>query len=374
MAKLSILIAAEHDAEGIIGLADFLLRNAELDIEVVVGGRTDSPDVLQIAERYAEDSRLKFLTFNKTETSRQALWSALVEASSGDWLTLCKPLDLVDPELVTMLQFLEKARPNVDAFGWNLLHIDNADLPSRHHSIALPVDFHVSSKSQPAMLDAYFTWQNGATTTCMPIGLYHGAIRRSLALSVAQTLAETGRISSSPQHEWAARSLVCSNEIAFSERPLSIVSKHAFAIDANGIAAPDFPFHPALGEPAALAEVQHNLFLEMNLQWGEGAEDGFVRACMNDCQSLQDQATFETRRNAYANAFALWRGGASSDRFNPHYLGEQRPDTRRGLHGKTLMVDRFIGNARTAQTFYRAASCFLAPIRMICGGTTVGVA
>ena len=43
------------------------------------------------------------------------------------------------------------------------------------------------------------------------------------------------------------------------------------------------------------------------------------------------------------------------------------PDIRRGLHGNMLMVDRFIGKARTAQDFYRVMRSFLAPVRLICG-------
>lgn len=363
MPRLSVLIPPAQSSEsGLATLLGVLLADRSLDLEIVTVQTGDLPDI--------DDPRLTVLPAMLPGTPQQAIWSALVAASTGEWVTLVKPDDMLEPELAIMVGFVAQANPAADALSWHSLQIDASDPPDRRFSVGVPSQYAIVNIEKTAMLKAFFMWENSLNVPRMPFGLYHGALKRSLALNIVESLVASGRVSPLPAAEWSARTIFMANEIAFCERPMSVIARQPFAFDPAGVPTPGFPFHAGIGETAGIAEVQNAVFMEMGAPWGPGAEEAFVRAAMIDCLLETDEEPFAAKCEAYDKAFRAWDGGRHAHLFQPYYAGPQPPDIRRGLHGNMLMVDRFIGKARTAQDFYRVMRSFLAPVRLICGAGT----
>ncbi len=371
MPKLSVCIPLDQDGADAAGLVSSLLSQDDLDIEVVLGGGPGSQaHCLALQASNTNDSRLRILPAVAAGTGVQDVWSCLVAQSSGDWICLASPQDMVEPELVIMAAYLDQVSPNVDALGWNALQVEPDAPLEKRMSVAIPVKYDIALFNKDAMLKAFFFWDNSMQVPMMPFGLFHGLIRKSLATTVVDSLKASGRQSTVPRYEWAGRVLLFSNEIAFCSRPMSAISLSPFKIPSRFATRPDFPFHAGLGLTAAIAEGQFSLLQEMGAEWG-GAEEAFVRACMIDCMLEPAPEKFSAKCDGYYAALKAWHGGQFAPMFKPQFIGEQPRDTRRGLHGQALMIDRFIGGARTAQEFYAVVRSFLAPVRLICGGAAV---
>ncbi|HWU61589.1 MAG TPA: hypothetical protein VN112_06145 [Ensifer sp.] len=363
MPRLSVLIPPPSaSGSGLGTLVGDLLADPSLDLEIVTYQHQDLP--------LDDHARLKRLPAPPAGLSQQSAWSSLVEAGSGEWVTLVKPDDMLEPELAIMVGFVAEANPAADALSWHALQIDASDPPNRRFSVGVPSQYAIVNLDKTAMLKAFFMWENSLNVPRMPFGLHHGALKRPLALTIVESLKASGRISPLPAVEWSARTIFMANELAFCERPMSVIAKQRFAFDPAGVSTPGFPFHAGIGETAGIAEVQNAVFTEMGAPWGPGAEEAFGRAATIDCLLEIDEEKFAAKCEAYDSAFRAWDGGRHAHFFQPYYAGPQPPDIRRGLHGNMLMVDRFIGKARTAQDFYRVMRSFLAPVRLICGAGT----
>ena len=360
MPRLSILVPAYKNSDGLDVLLGALLENKALDLNVIVSG---SPE---IAARF-DDKRLITLAITASDISEQSIWSELIDAATGDWVTLVKPQDMIEPELAMLVAFLSEMHPAVDALAWDSLQIDAEDPPGRHVSVGVPSKYGLVNLDKATMMHAFFMWEDGDNVPRMPFGLYHGALKTTLAKSIVESLRASGRISPLPVYEWSARAIVMAKDIIFCERPLSSIAKMPFTADPHGKPAKDFVFHAKIGQSAGIAEVQYAVLAEIGSAWGSGAAAAFVRAAMIDCMVETDQAIFASRCEAYYEAFKRWKGGRHAKAFQPQYKGPQPPDIRRGLHGSLLMVDRFIGNARNAQDFHRVMRSFLVPVSLVYG-------
>lgn len=364
MPRLSFLIPAERETAGLPVLLDALLADSSLDLEVILGG----PGV---SISPPDDPRLKLVEMPTSSTLRQELWSALIEKASGEWVSLVNPDDMIEPELEIMVAFLNSANPKADALAWQTLQIDADEPLEQRSSVSVPSRYSIVNMDKAAMLKAFFMWENSTNVPRVPFGLYHGAIKRSLALSIVESLRASGRKSPLPTYEWMARTLLMANELAFCERPMSVIAKSSFAPDPAGVPTPGFPFSAAIGQTAGVAEVQYTVFAEMGAGWGSGAEEAFIRAATIDCMLEPDEKIFAAKCQAYFTAFKHWNNGQFANRFQPSFAGPQPPEIRRGLYGDMLLVDRFIGKARNAQDFYRVMRSFLVPVQLICGGGAV---
>ncbi len=261
MPRLSVLIPPIQGAEsGLATLIGVLLADVSLDLEIITLTQGGLPA--------SEDARLTVLPSALPGTPQQAVWSTLVKASTGDWVTLVNPDDMLEPELAIMVDFVAQANPAADALSWHTLQIDANDPPDRRFSVGVPSQYSILNIDKTAMLKAFFMWENSLNVPRMPFGLHHGALKRALALTIAESLDASGRISPLPAAEWSARTLFLANEIALCERPMSVIARQPFAFDPAGVPSPGFPFHAGIGETAGIAEVQNAVFMEMGAPWG----------------------------------------------------------------------------------------------------------
>ena len=91
---------------------------------------------------------------------------------------------------------------------------------------------------------------------------------------------------------------------------------------------------------------------------------------MIDCMMELTQEKFRAKGNAYFAAVQQFEEGRLAPLFQPQFAAQRPSDHRRGLHGEALLIDRFVGGARTAPEFYDVVKSILAPVGLICGGVT----
>ncbi|MCF1449563.1 MULTISPECIES: hypothetical protein [Rhizobium/Agrobacterium group] len=366
MPKLSVCIPVEPGHILPVNLVQELLKNATADLEIILSGFGDTVHRYgPFADISARDSRLRLLPPAPETLSAAQLWIGTLAAAEGDWVSLVHPEDMIEPDLPELLSSLENKHPHVDALGWSAFQI-SADAP-RHikTNVAIPVLHNITEFEKAPMLEAFFHWKEARQVPRMPFGLYHGAIKRSLIDSVLSACGALSWLTLVPQYEWAARVLLFANALAFCNRPLSAVHAHPFQPRPVPSALKDFPLHAGIGLTAAIAEVQARVLMELGSEWAGFGED-FVRACMYDCAFEHSTGPFRTKYEAYSRAFLSMPGGQAWVRaFAPPFSATPHEDRQQGLHGKVLLVDRFIGNAVNAQQFYAVARSMMTPIRVI---------
>ena len=360
MTLLSICLPVEAADPAAEPLLATLLANREAEIEVLVslapGATLEAP----------ADPRVSFVPWPEGRGA-QAAWRALVAASGGEWVTLVKPGDALESDFAKVVSFLKTNVPDIDALGWNIFQIDSRDEPTRAGPVAIPVDYQIERLSKDGMLKAFFYWEGSLNVPKMPFGLYHGAVRRSIVEGILSLPEASDWQTLVPQYEWAAKVLLFADNLAFCARPLSAINVRGYVPAADVNPNWGFPFTAALGLTGAIAEVQFHCLREFGTAFT--ATQDFVRACMIDAMMETDRPLFVQKGNAYFEALQRFDHVNLAPLFRPEFREPKAQDRRRGLHGKALMVDRFIGGARDAREFFGIVRSMIAPVGLICGGT-----
>lgn len=366
MPKLSVCIPVEPRQPAPTYLVNRLLEEPESSIEVIVaacGVRAGAWPYLEA--RAADDPRLRVLPTAPAGLSAANLWIGTLAASTGDWVSLVGPEDMIQPDLPKLVAYAEDKHPDADTLGWNAFSIAPDAPRTISTTVAVPIVHHLADIEKSRMLEAFFQWTGSQNTPRMPFGLYHGAVRRSLLETVLSSCGELSWLTPLPRWEWAARVLIFSQGLLLSHRPLSAISATPFRPVPVPSALEGFPFDARIGLTATITEVQARVLHELGASWA-GFNEDFVKACVVDCMREHDEAAFQQKGQAYFEAIRRMPGGiALSEQFRPQYFPQPPEDSRRGLHAQMLLVDRFIGNAQTAQEFYEVVDAMLAPIFVI---------
>ncbi|MFB2551946.1 hypothetical protein [Ensifer soli] len=332
------------------------------DIEIVVA----APEAIAgDLPALSADPRLRLVTAPLDPGDLRALWRLALENATGDWVTLVEPGDMIEAGLAALSGFVEGVAPSADAIGWNTFQIDPRQDAAAADSVAVPTSFNVHTFEKTAMLKAFFYWQGSLDVPKVPFGVFHGLVRRPLLetmLAIPDAMPWTTPV---PRFEWTAKTVLCADALVFCARPMSAIN--ALPFDAVPVAPGGFPLHAGIGITAAVAEAQFYVLRSLGSDW-LGAEADFIRACIIDCMKEVEPARFEAKARAYGAALAAL-DPALARAFQPQFRGRPPRDTRRGLHGDTLMVDRFLGGARDAQDFFGVVRAMIAPLDFI--GTNV---
>lgn len=366
MPKLSVCIPVEPGQPAPIYLVNRLLEDPTSSIEVVVAACGEREGAWPYLEARAEaDPRLRILPTAPVNLSAAEFWIGTLAGASGDWVSLVGPEDMIEPDLPKLVAHVENKHAGVDALGWNAFAIDPEAPRSLSATVAVPIAHNTVEFEKTRMLEAFFHWSGAQNTPRMPFNVYHGAIRRSLLDSILASCTPLSWLTPSPRWEWAARVLIFSQGLALSHRPFSAISSGPFRSVPVPSALEGFPFDARIGLTATIAEIQARVLHELGSSWG-GCNESFVKACAIDCMRDHDEASFRRKGQAYFDAIRrLPDGVALSEHFRPQFFAESPADTRRGRQGQMLLVDRFIGNAQTAQEFYEVMDGIVAPVFVI---------
>jgi hypothetical protein len=371
MASLSLLIPVQAHEKRPTALVEAIASKPGVDLEIVVVPESDDVSTREDLATLADiDPRVRVIRAESTALSTLTLWNCAVLAAKGQWLTLVRPDDIFEPETLTVAEFTKARLGSVDAIGWNALQISPLAEPGNSSSVAIPTKYDIAEFDKTEQLKNFYLWEGAGQVPKVPFGLYHGVISRELAESIVQTIAASGREHGLAQWEWTARAVLMGEKFVFCSRPLSVINSKPYEAPEHPIRRADFPFHAGIGLTAGIAEIQYSVFAEMNALW-TGSHENFIRSSIYDCMFETEPQAFNDKCNAYFQALKQWEGGQHAEFFRPQFAGERPLDTRRGLHGNVLMIDRHIAGARDAQQFYKVIRNFLVPIGIICGAQTV---
>lgn len=363
MTKLSICIPVEAAAQDALPLVTAILENRNANLEIVLAKPADIALTDALLNAASVDGRVR-ITDADPGTTRQLLWRHAVSATVGDWVTLVNPGDMLESDLSIMVAFLETSSPDIDALAWNVFQIDPHAEPGKASSVAMPAGSNIVTIDKTTMLKAFFNWEGSLNSPKMPFGLHHAAIRRSLVDTLLQLPEPQDWTTPVPQYEWAANVLLFANGLAFSPRSMSVISVTPFVAQSRSHPW-NFPFHSGLGLAGAVAEVQFHVLRELSSPWG-GGHEAFVRALMIDCMMETTREAYVSKGNGYFAALREFEGGRFAPLFRPEFHDVRPRDTRRGLHGDAILIDRFIGGAQTPQEFYAVAKSLLTPMAVLC--------
>lgn len=371
MAGLSLIIPIETHERRPEALVRALAGKPDIDLEIlVVPVSADLAEREDLASLSQIDRRVRLVLPAQAVASPLSLWGVGIDAAQSDWLTVARPDDIFEPETLAVANFVKAKLGTVDSIGWNALQINPGAEPGKSSSVAIPTKHDIVELNKTDMLKAFYLWEGSANVPKVPFGIYHAIISRDLAATVLGSIRAAGREHHIPQWEWTARTVLMGEKFAFCSRPLSVMSARTYEAPPQPLVRADFPFHAAIGLTAGIAEIQFSAFAEMGALW-TGAQENFVRATVIDCMFETEPQAFNDKCNAYYRALMMWEGGANASLFRPQFAGERPLDTRRGLHGNLLMIDRHIAGARNAQEFYGIIRNFLVPVGIICGAQAV---
>lgn len=362
MPVLSVCIPVEPGHRPPVALIEKMLDRPGRDLEIVVAPYHDTCEgSLALTALAMAHPTVKILPPSAETASSAALWDRALAAATGDWLTVVRPDDMLEPDIDTFLDLTVDRRPNADAIGWNVFRIDPQAPRDVPQAVAIPMQHHLRDIDKPEMLDAFFNWTNSSNLPNSHFGLYHGAIRRSLYETIRAHAGPTAFLTPEPQWEWAARVLIFATELVFSSRPLSAISVEPYTPIVTPSALENFPFLPQQGLTAAIAEIQARVLAELGAEW-TGFNENFIRALMIDCMLEHDEERFENKAQGYHKAILATGAAHFAEMFRPPYQARPQEDTRRGPEGRLLLVDRFLGDAVTAQDFFAIARMIVTPI------------
>jgi hypothetical protein len=371
MARLSLMIPVDAADRRPTALIQSLATKPDLDIEILVVSASSSIEQdKDLAGLVAIDPRVRLFAPGTGLASSLALWNAALMETTGEWLSLVRPDDSFEPEAGRLADVIKSKVGTVDAIGWNALQISPTAEPGNSNSIAIPTGFDPTPFDKTSILKSFFLWEGSWNAPKVPFGLSHAIVARPLALNIAETIRTSGRDHDMAQWEWTARVSLIGESFVFCPRPLSVINVEPYRAPDLYAMRPDLPFNASQGLTGGIAEIQHSLFAEMGASWG-GAQENFIRAITIDCMMEMDPERFNAKCNGYYAGLRQWEGGKHANLFKPQFTGPRPLDRRRGLHGSTLMVDRHIGGAKTAQDFYQVVRNFLVPIGLLCGGKAV---
>jgi hypothetical protein len=366
MSGLSLIIPVETGDKRPDALVEALHGKPTVDLEILIAAPAEIAVALELEALRAIDPRVRLLVPREKVVSTLSLWTKAVQAAKGDWIALIRPDDIFEPEALSVAEFINSKMGGVDAIGWNALQISPNAEPGKSASVAIPTKYDMVEFNKTDMLKSFFLWEGSINVPKMPYGLYHAILSRELAQTIADTIEASGREHQLAHYEWSARSVLIAEKLAFCSRPLSVISTRPYVTPQASIAQHGFPFNATIGLTAGIAEIQYAVFAEMGALW-TGAQENFVRACVIDCMLETEPQVFNDKCNAYFRALKLWEGGQHAGFFRPQFTADRPLDTRRGLHGNHLMIDRHIAGARDAREFYSVVRNFLVPIGLICG-------
>lgn len=371
MAALSLIIPIEPHEARPETLIRALAAKPAIDLEIlIVPASAELAAREDLAALGEIDRRVRIVHPTSPVLSALSLWGVGIEAATSPWLTVVRPDDIFEPEMLAVADFIKGKLGTVDSIGWNALQINPGAAPGKSSSVAIPTKHDIVELNKTEMLKAFYLWEGAVNVPKMPFGIFHAIISRELADTVLGSIRAADREHHLPQWEWAARTVLMGERFAFCSRPFSVINARPYEIPGQSLVRADFPFHAGIGLTAGIAEIQFSAFAEMGALWS-GAQESFVRATIYDCMFETDPQVFNDKCNAYYRALTQWEGGAHAALFRPQFAGERPLDKRRGLHGNLLMIDRHIAGAKNAQEFYNIIRNFLVPIGIICGAQTV---
>ncbi|OJT95218.1 MAG: hypothetical protein BGN83_07745 [Rhizobium sp. 63-7] len=337
-----------------------LLKSTLGNVQFVLADNSDDPSIMaEFMAGVGNDPRVVFLPPAETALSMVDNWERTVAATTGDWIVVIGDDDYVDPNVATLIETTIKVEPELEAFGWRVMHYRWPHESLGKRSVFVPFEDYVLKAQHADSFRRMFGWFEATHVPTSGFSIYHTAISRKLIEKIKEIYG--GRYFEHPVVDYdSAFKIICSGRnFAASARPFSILGScpesNSFSLGnielykkrikefiseaggdfENDPDIRDFPFKSVLGTPATIIQAQNWFKKKYNLKY-DGWEKDFVKACVKDVSQYTDREAYELACEGYRAAFRIWKRGKYLKDFVPAFRDDS---SAKGIHATGFTSD-----------------------------------
>lgn len=367
------------------------------DFEVVVADNSDDPAPLaDYLSNQLADQRFRLLAPEASVLPMVSNWERALEHARGRWISVIGDDDYLDPRLVAIIRRYEVLYRDVDAISWECMSYnwpDNRPVPTLAN---IPIGQGTGPNSTEALANQLFRWSERKRRPSVGVGIYHGAIKRSLMERIKETYG--GRYFEHPNPDWesSCKVIVQARLIIHSQRPFSVLGACAASNSAANLSPkvmkqrietfekettgpislyrPEFPFSLNKGGASVCLSiaVTTSWFCQTYGVSLDGFGVNFANAAMDECAFSATQEEYDAKVACFQNGFDQWEDGRWAARFKPAPFKPPRTINQiSGIGDDRLNVREADIGAATPAEFYRFGEHAITPMDSLVNGTQV---
>ncbi|WP_420408243.1 glycosyltransferase family 2 protein [Hoeflea sp.] len=384
MTRLTICIPTRNRQSYAMDAVRHMLASGRDDFEILLGDNSDDPEPLADFVSQTADPRLRLLSPEEKPLSMQDNWERLPPHCRGEWISIIGDDDYLDPELCEALRVTGKRVPQADAFTWGRSYFVWPEARTHREITKIPTGSHLMHMDKKDLMRRMFFWEGAKDRPSCSFGIYHGALKKDLLERIRTTFSNRYFEHPNADYESICKTVMLAEMCIYWERPLSVFGTCSHSNSAGlrdpkvglerikaireenqgVIEAENFPFPIELGITASVAHTiewfKQRYGIELN-----GWEEGFIKACAGDCETVADQARFNEKKAAYAAAIKAWGGPKAVKMFNPVYRYRSDIPKFMGHAEGHLNFDMAIGGAQGAAEFYNMIDAMMFPVKLL---------
>lgn len=369
MTVLSICIAAIKPAAGLEPALKQMLLSARSDFEIVVCDFRDGPDrACGPLAAGTTDPRLRVIETDAAPASLSAAWNQMIKHATGDWISIIGENDYADPEICEVIAATLKRVPDADALSWGRAEFVPPSEREGREIACVPTGSKMLLAEQAEMIRRLFYWDGASDRPDCHFSAWHGAVRRPLLDQISAAFSNMCFENSRPDIDNMCKVIMLAKRMVFWERPLSVQCRVTSGADAGLLADAQplegFPFSSGIGVAAATALAiegfKHRYGIEL-----DGWQNGFIAACVKDCETATSGEAFHARKSAYANAIGDWIGKRGLKDFKPEFKRKPKIPRFQGIMDGTLYFDMAVDDTQDSVSFYRLINAISFPVHLL---------
>jgi hypothetical protein len=397
MVHLTICLPTRNRQSYCIETIKALAGGSGQDFEVIVADNSDDPAPLaSFLTHDLKDSRFRLIAPAQSVLSMVDNWERAVEQALGRWITVIGDDDYIDTRVTGLIRKYEVLYRDVDSISWERMTFQWPDNRPVSTLASIPMTSGSSVLPKAKLGDWLFRWSEGKRRPSVGIGIYHGAVRKSLMDRIKA--AYGGRYFEHPIVDWdntckvvaQAKTLVhcerpfsvlgaclASNSAASQSRKVMMQRLDAFERESAGsisLVQPDFPFSVVdPGSSVCLSIAILTAWFCRTYQIDlTGFGVNFARAAVDECKHCYSREEYEDKVRCFERGFALWEQGKWAGLFKPApFTPPKTVNELSGLSNDTLDIRESGIKPVTPAEFYRFGENAILPVDAVLAGTKV---
>lgn len=396
MVHLTICLPTRNRQAYCIKTIEALAEADGADFEVLVGDNSDDPAPLAEFFTTLKDRRFRLLPPGPAVLPMIGNWERLLGQAEGRWISVIGDDDHIDPRVTGLIRRCEVLHRDVDAISWDPMSFhwpDNRPVPTL---ASIPMTSGIELRSTKTIGDRLYRWSEGKRRPTAGVGLYHGAVRKSLMERIRQ--AYGGQYFEHPVVDWenTCKVVAQAGKIVHCDRPFSVLGACAASNSASTLSREtmkarldtferensggirlDQPFFPfSLSDPG----VSLCLSIAATVTWfcqthgvdQTGFGVNFAHAAMDECRYCTTREEHDAKVGCFARGFAIWEDGRWAGHFKPApFTPPKTVNQLSGLSNGTLHIrEDGIGPATPAE-FYRFGENAILSVEALVTGVKV---
>lgn len=378
MTELSICILTRDNYETCKTTISSILKTAHDGFELLIIDASEKSYALESYINKLEDNRVRHVPV--VAENRQQHWNQAIPECNGIWITFILDSDYIDPKIVEVIRRMGCESHSVESVGWNKVDYDWPEHRCEVRAAKVSMGTSAFSVDKSKMQKRFLGFEKEGL---IPFNLYHGIVKRELVERIREKFGGAYFEHPITSYEFGYKVLTEANELAFIERPLSVLSAHSEDMLSEATGLEDFEYKKGIFYQDITIEDDRSKFPFLSdwspkilgtvaLTWlantygdefiFDGWESQFVKRREDECNALYSEERFDELSGLYRDAIMNWNDGKFSGSFKPKFNPRHRMQKDLiGCFQNVLFLDKNAhGNANPAE-FYAALENFITP-------------